>query len=141
MRSLLWLELGLSLALGAVAQNCNSTVQCPERAPCCSEYGFCGRGGTYCLGGCDPFGRWAVVGHVEQDGLSIASFELESCMPNPICRDWSTDFRQNLTRIEMNGTEYDGDVKEYDWISECRLWLGSNTHSIRFSQSRPFRTA
>lgn len=96
-----FLGLGLPLLLGAVAQNCNSTSQCPERAPCCSEYGFCGEGGTYCLGGCDPFG----------------SYELESCSPNPVCRDWSTDFRLDLSRIQMDGDEYDGDPEDYDWIS------------------------
>ncbi|WVQ64265.1 uncharacterized protein L199_002427 [Kwoniella botswanensis] len=80
------------------AQNCNSTVSCPSTAPCCSEYGFCGTG-SYCLGGCEP----------------LYSFQSTSCRPNPICESQETDFT-DLSKVQMNGTKYDGNATAYDWV-------------------------
>lgn len=65
----------------------------------------------------------------------IGSYELESCQPNPKCQDFTTDFRQDLSRILTNGTEYDGDAEPYDWISESRARLTSAV-TDQSSQSR-----
>jgi hypothetical protein len=46
------------------------------------------------------------------------SYSLNSCAPNPICRDVTTDFRENLDRVLANGTEYTGDVDTHDWVGE-----------------------
>ncbi|WWC90229.1 uncharacterized protein L201_005162 [Kwoniella dendrophila CBS 6074] len=80
------------------AQTCNSTSLCPASAPCCSEYGYCGSG-SYCLGGCEP----------------LYSFKSTSCRPNPICQSQQTYFT-DLSKVQMNGTKYDGNATAYDWV-------------------------
>jgi len=82
----------------AEATACNATSPCPLSAPCCSEYGFCGTG-SFCLGGCDPF----------------ASNTLDSCRPEPICKDANFTFADQ-SRILTNGTFFDGNSTEYDWL-------------------------
>jgi len=54
---LIWLYVAAAGVWTTVAQNCSSGEECPERAPCCSEYGWCGTGQAFCLGGCEPFGE------------------------------------------------------------------------------------
>ena len=55
--------------------------------------------GAYCLGGCDP----------------SFSFQLESCVPAPICR--SEDYKlSSLDGITAN-TEYLGDASKSNWVS------------------------
>jgi len=82
----------------AEAASCNATSPCPVSAPCCSEYGFCGTG-TFCLGGCDPFG----------------SNTLDSCRPEPICQNSNFTFADQ-SRILTNSTFFDGNATEYDWV-------------------------
>ena len=50
----------------------------------------------------------------------IGSYSLDSCAPNPICQDVTTDFRENLDRVLNNGTEYIGDVETHDWVGESQ---------------------
>ncbi|CAK7895449.1 extracellular glycosidase Utr2p [[Candida] anglica] len=76
---------------------CNSTSQCPEEQPCCSQYGQCGTG-FYCLGGCDP--RY--------------SFNLSACMPMPVMKEFNTSFT-NISEI-ANINDYLGNASETDWI-------------------------
>jgi hypothetical protein len=49
---------------------------------------------------------------------NVGSYSLDSCSPNPICRDVTTDFRENLDRVLTNGTDYTGDVETHDWVGE-----------------------
>nr|ODN85717.1 hypothetical protein L203_04591 [Cryptococcus depauperatus CBS 7841] len=81
-----------------LAQACNATSLCPASAPCCSEYGYCGKG-SYCLGGCEP----------------LYSHQLTSCRANPICMSQETDFT-DLSRVQMNGSAYNGNATAYDWV-------------------------
>ncbi|KAG9233410.1 concanavalin A-like lectin/glucanase domain-containing protein [Amylocarpus encephaloides] len=88
----------LAIASTAFAQNCSLTQKCPEGTPCCSQYGSCGTG-AYCLGGCDP----------------QSSHKLNSCVPAPVCRSQSYNFK-SLDRIIPN-TKYLGDASKADWVS------------------------
>ena len=76
---------------------CNATVSCPEKYPCCSQSGVCGTG-PYCLGNCDP--RY--------------SYSLNSCMPDPVCKDVNTVFSNYSSKIP-NANTYLGNVSEADW--------------------------
>lgn len=76
---------------------CNSTSQCPESSPCCSQYGVCGTG-SYCLGGCDI--RY--------------SFNLTSCMPMPRMSELNTSFTS--TDLLKKDTKYLGNSSEIDWV-------------------------
>lgn len=78
--------------------SCNSTVSCPQSAPCCSQDGTCGSG-NYCLGNCDP--RY--------------SFSLDSCMPPPICKDLSTTFN-NYSSQMLDANTFLGNASEADWL-------------------------
>lgn len=79
------------------AYSCNSTTSCPEKRPCCSQYGICGTG-AYCLGGCDI--RF--------------SFSLDSCMPQPVMDDYTNDFSNSS--IFKKQDEYLGHADETDWV-------------------------
>lgn len=76
---------------------CNSTSQCPEKAPCCSQYGYCGTG-SYCLGGCDP--RY--------------SYNLTACMPQPRMSSFTESF-SSLDNLKRQ-TEYLGNASDVDWV-------------------------
>jgi hypothetical protein len=64
----------IAAAQVVLAQNCSSEEQCPERAPCCSEYGWCGTGQAFCLGGCEPFGECRAFLDSRRLSSSIMSF-------------------------------------------------------------------
>ncbi|KAF8318508.1 hypothetical protein DL93DRAFT_401825 [Clavulina sp. PMI_390] len=70
---------------------------CSSSAPCCSEYGYCGTGPGYCLGGCQP----------------AASYSWSSCEPTPICKNATYTF-QDDTRL-VNYTQYDGNATKWDF--------------------------
>ncbi|KAJ7576832.1 concanavalin A-like lectin/glucanase domain-containing protein [Mycena floridula] len=74
---------------------------CPESAPCCSQYGYCGSGPEFCLGGCNPF----------------ASTTVSSCAPNAICKTQDYTFTDG-SRILTDITKFDGSPDTYDWIVE-----------------------
>lgn len=76
---------------------CNSTISCPEKYPCCSQSGVCGTG-AYCLGNCDP--RY--------------SYSLDSCMPEPVCKDVNTVFSNYSSKI-VDANTYLGNASEADW--------------------------
>ncbi|KAF6764108.1 glycoside hydrolase family 16 protein [Ephemerocybe angulata] len=82
------------------ATACNVTTPCPFSAPCCSEFGFCGKG-HFCLGGCNPF----------------ASRSIDSCKPEPVCKDAEYVFTDN-SRILSNSTFFEGNATQYDWVLE-----------------------
>ncbi|ORX35156.1 putative cell wall organization and biogenesis-related protein [Kockovaella imperatae] len=92
--------LGLSaiVPLTLAQTYCNATSLCPESAPCCSEYGYCGSG-TFCLGGCEP----------------MHSFSPTSCRPNPICQSMTTTFANDVSRIQQVASEWNGNASAYDW--------------------------
>ncbi|ORY88625.1 concanavalin A-like lectin/glucanase domain-containing protein, partial [Leucosporidium creatinivorum] len=81
---------------------CTSDSLCPESAPCCSEAGFCGTGRN-CLAGCDP----------------LASFKPAACAPIPACVDSEFNFT-STDRILSDGTTWNGDGVNYDWIVDSR---------------------
>lgn len=106
------------LELGA----CSAEVLCPETAPCCSQYGYCGTGRN-CLSGCNP----------------LASFQPGACAPIPACQDNEVSVRDfgaaraiflttsipqltfehdSASRILANGTTWDGDSLKFDWVIE-----------------------
>lgn len=88
----------LAAASVAYAQtSCGLNNKCPSDTPCCSQYGQCGVG-AYCLGGCDP----------------RASFNLDSCTPEPVCVSKTYTF-ENMDGITSN-TEYLGDSSKTDWV-------------------------
>ena len=76
---------------------CNETSQCPEDAPCCSQYGECGTG-AYCLGGCDI--RF--------------SYNLSACMPMPRMDSFNTTFK-STKQVEIL-TKYLGKSSDSDWV-------------------------
>ena len=90
-------------ALGHAANDipkCGNGSQCPDYAPCCSQYGQCGVG-AYCLGGCDPRN----------------SFNLQSCLAAPACK--SNDFSMNsldAPAVRTN-TRYLGNGSETNWVT------------------------
>lgn len=85
-------------AIAYTTYHCNSTVSCPESAPCCSQDGTCGKG-NYCLGNCDP--RY--------------SFSLDSCMPVPVCKELSTNFKDYSSQMRDANT-FLGNASEADWL-------------------------
>ncbi|EKD15201.1 uncharacterized protein L3040_001570 [Drepanopeziza brunnea f. sp. 'multigermtubi'] len=82
----------------AAAPSCGLDNKCPSATPCCSQYGSCGVG-AYCLGGCDP----------------RSSFQLDSCVPAPVCQSKSHTF-EDLSKVSPN-TKYLGDADSADWVS------------------------
>jgi len=99
--ALLTTTAGLVSAQGG--RTCNSTSPCPASAPCCSEFGFCGTGSQFCLGGCNPL--W--------------SNKPTSCEPNPICKDATYKFPDNaLSNVLSNVTLYDGNATAHDFVLE-----------------------
>ncbi|KAN0131699.1 putative glycosidase crf2 [Lactarius tabidus] len=123
-----------SLTAAVIAQGgqtCNSTSLCPESAPCCSPFGFCGDG-AFCLEGCNP----------------LASHSLNSCRPNPICRSANYIFTDQ-TRIHPNASLFDGNTTAYDWVlnrgnisntnssgGEIALMLTQSNGGTRISSTR-----
>ncbi|CAK5262054.1 unnamed protein product [Mycena citricolor] len=108
MQSLVALLSLVSLAALANAQaTCNVTTKCPDFAPCCSEFGFCGSTEAFCLGGCNP----------------LDSTSLDSCKPNP---DPQHTFVDN-SRVLSNSTFYDGNASSYDWVVESGNIMNTNT--------------
>lgn len=75
---------------------CNATTSCPEKYPCCSQYGLCGTGG-FCLGGCDV--RY--------------SYNLTACMPMPRMSSFNTVFDSKDGLVDQS--EYLGNSSEADW--------------------------
>jgi beta-glucanase (GH16 family) len=103
------LPLALSVAAQGGGQTCGANKLCPASAPCCSEYGFCGTG-NFCLGGCNPL--W--------------SNKLDSCRPNPVCKDATYTFA-DTSRIWPNATTFDGNSTAYDWVLESGNILSTGT--------------
>ncbi|KAH9946909.1 concanavalin A-like lectin/glucanase domain-containing protein [Amylocystis lapponica] len=100
----------LASILSAGAQQvCNSTSLCGSSDPCCSPFGFCGSGPSFCFGGCNP----------------LASHSLDSCMPEPVCQNANLTFA-NFDRILTNQTYYDGNASAYDWILEQGNIMNTN---------------
>ncbi|KAL6450611.1 UTR2 Extracellular glycosidase UTR2 [Candida maltosa Xu316] len=89
----------LSVTLAATA-TCGANKQCPEDAPCCSQFGICGTG-AYCLGGCDI--RY--------------SYNLTACMPMPRMDSFqeSFDSKDKVQQIELQ-SDYLGNSTEADWV-------------------------
>ncbi|KAF9528443.1 glycoside hydrolase family 16 protein [Crepidotus variabilis] len=91
----------LAMLAGVANANatCNVTSPCSlSSAPCCSEFGFCGRD-NFCLGGCNPY----------------ASKGVNSCRPEPLCKDSTYTFADK-SRILSNSTLFDGNSTKYDWV-------------------------
>lgn len=86
----------------AFAVECSADKKCPEDTPCCSTYGECGVG-AYCLGGCDPF----------------SSFEIESCVPAPVCK--SGTFKWDDLDDVIPNTKYLGDAEKHSWLSSGQV--------------------
>lgn len=76
---------------------CNATTKCPEKTPCCSQYGTCGVG-SFCLGGCDI--RY--------------SHNLSACMPMPMMLSFSTNFTSLDILDDQN--KYLGNSSDKDWV-------------------------
>ncbi|KZO98245.1 glycoside hydrolase family 16 protein, partial [Calocera viscosa TUFC12733] len=74
---------------------------CPAATPCCSEYGFCGSGSTYCRGGCN----------------ALWSNTLTSCEPEPICQSATYDFTSPTASALVlgNSTGFNNNATEYAW--------------------------
>ncbi|KAF7592707.1 hypothetical protein BBP40_012538 [Aspergillus hancockii] len=95
--SLVLASLASTFALAADAIKCDANNKCPEKYPCCSQYGECGTG-AYCLGGCDP----------------MQSHSLDSCVAEPICQSKTYKW-DNLDSAALN-TKYLGNASESDWV-------------------------
>jgi beta-glucanase (GH16 family) len=85
-------------ASSVLAVACSIDSKCPEKSPCCSQYGECGTG-AFCLGGCDP----------------RTSFSIDSCVPAPVCQDLDVKF-DSLDSIQ-DISEYLGDSDKADWVA------------------------
>ncbi|KAJ7220184.1 concanavalin A-like lectin/glucanase domain-containing protein [Mycena pura] len=115
--------------LSTEAQKCDATTLCPAAAPCCSEFGYCGTGSQFCLGGCNPF----------------QSHTVDSCKPSPICESTTYTFK-NESRILTNSSLYDGDATKYDWTldggqisvenGELSMLLTETNAGVRLSSTR-----
>ncbi|KWU42731.1 concanavalin A-like lectin/glucanase, partial [Rhodotorula sp. JG-1b] len=79
---------------------CSTDTACPEEAPCCSEFGFCGAGRSNCLTGCNALG----------------SFQPSACAPVPACRSGEYHFDAGTQRILANSSWWNGDAEQYDWL-------------------------
>lgn len=104
-------SLALTALMGAsaLAAKCSVDNKCPEKTPCCSQYGECGVG-AYCLGGCNP----------------RSSFSLDACAPAPVCKDKELKFDSldNIASID----KYLGNASEADWVASGEPALkGGNT--------------
>lgn len=103
----------LNLVLPVLGQGggttCNASSPCPNSAPCCSEFGFCGTGADFCLGGCNPL--W--------------SHSQTSCEPAPLCQTAKHTFPDN-SRILSNVTHYDGNATAYDWVVDKGNIINTN---------------
>jgi len=75
---------------------------CPQDKPCCGQYGNCGLG-AFCLAGCDP----------------IHSFKSEACVPNPVCKNLKSTFKDNSRLISRD--KYLGDATKHDWVTEGKM--------------------
>ncbi|GAA5947696.1 hypothetical protein JCM3765_001040 [Sporobolomyces pararoseus] len=81
-------------------RGCGHDDQCPEEAPCCSEYGYCGTGRN-CLAGCNP----------------LASFQTRACVPVPAFVDQKFSFEPSSTsRVLQNSSFWNGDASSLDWV-------------------------
>lgn len=102
MKSFTFVAAALTLAASFVSADttitCSESSKCPADSPCCSSYGQCGVG-AYCLGGCDP----------------KSSFNLQSCMPNPVCKSENYAFT-SLDDVAPN-TNYLGNASAANWVS------------------------
>jgi beta-glucanase (GH16 family) len=99
----------LDSVLAQGGQTCNATSLCPESAPCCSEFGYCGTG-EFCLGGCN----------------ALTSNTPNSCTPAPVCKDATYTFADN-SRILSNATYYDGNATAYDWVLDKGSIFNTNS--------------
>jgi len=88
---------------------CNATSSCPSSSPCCSEFGFCGTGSIFCLGGCNPL--WSNTP--------------TSCEPSPLCQSATHTFPDN-SRILTNASHYDGNATAHDWVVDKGNILNTN---------------
>ncbi|KAF9885724.1 hypothetical protein FE257_012609 [Aspergillus nanangensis] len=95
--SVILATLAATSAWAASAPKCDADTKCPEKWPCCSQYGECGTGG-YCLGGCDP----------------LFSFSVDACAPEPACKS-KTYTWDNLDNAIKNN-DYHGDADKDDWV-------------------------
>ncbi|EQK98221.1 cell wall glucanase (Utr2) [Ophiocordyceps sinensis CO18] len=86
-------------ACAVLAAKCSDKQQCPETAPCCSQYGECGTG-AFCLGGCEP----------------RMSFSLDSCVPAPVCKSTTSKFTSLDSVVDIG--KYLGDSTRADWVSQ-----------------------
>ncbi|KAL7340615.1 concanavalin A-like lectin/glucanase domain-containing protein [Rhodotorula toruloides] len=78
---------------------CDANNKCPETAPCCSEFGFCGTGRN-CLAGCNP----------------LASFGPTACAPVPACKNGEYRINWDANRVLRNSSVWNGDADTYDWM-------------------------
>jgi beta-glucanase (GH16 family) len=114
--------------IGVSAQNCDANNKCPESAPCCSEYGYCGSEAAHCLAGCNP----------------LFSNTPGSCKPSPICKSQQYSFT-GMDRF-VNATEYDGNADTHDWTIDggnidvadgnLVMILTEQNHGVRVSSTR-----
>jgi beta-glucanase (GH16 family) len=105
-------------ATSVLAIKCSLENKCPESAPCCGQFGDCGVG-AFCLGGCDP----------------RMSFELESCVPSPTCKDKS--LKMNTQDNELHISEYLGDSSKADWVVSGETALDSGNILLTMAKDTP----
>ena len=92
------MEVARSVHLAALVARVSPSASCYQTLNNVTAYGQCGVG-AYCLGGCDP----------------ANSYELESCVPAPVCRSQKYYF-QDLSGI-ASVDNYLGDASQNGWVS------------------------
>lgn len=95
--------------LALAQQTCDASQKCGSANPCCSEYGFCGSGPGFCVGGCNP----------------QYSNTWDSCEPTPLCQNATYTFHDD-SRI-VNHTLYDGNATAYDFTLDAGDIYNLNT--------------
>ncbi|ODV77770.1 glycoside hydrolase family 16 protein, partial [Suhomyces tanzawaensis NRRL Y-17324] len=95
--------------------SCNSTNQCPQDKPCCSQYGECGTG-SYCANGCNIKN----------------SYNLTSCVPMPRMGSFDTHF-DDKDKLRLQ-TSYLGNSSDSDWLYSG--WIDNNDDALLFEMPK-----
>lgn len=62
------------------------------------------------------------VGVSQRQQLTPDSYQTTSCLPDPLCKSGTYDFN-DLSRVLLNATQYNGNASMWDWVGEWQCAL------------------